>query len=246
MAPRRFLNQTQKAGWVIKTQSTSSIFSDIYLSKFGFCSAPQATSQQSSAQVSVSCLLDLFDTTTRWHCSQIKTFPHRLDLGINNGTLELITHFNRVSFQKPECQNQSRMTEIDFHRVIVMRDDVMRPCTCTYCLMSWMASSYFIPLSIRANATKTGALCALTNIHTHSCLDMPIKDNNLGCSECVCYLPSPATQWTATQHPGSSWNFFFSRLSQSSTNLLGGGAPSSNGQSWGRKTKSPAALLKET
>lgn len=62
----------------------------------------------------------------------------------------------------------------------------MRPCTCTYCLMSWMASSYFIPLSIRANATKTGALCALTNTHTHSCLDMPIKDNNLGCPECVC------------------------------------------------------------
>lgn len=128
------------------------------------------------------------------------------------------------------------MTEVNFHRVIFMRDDVMRPCTCTYCLMSWMASSYFIPLSIRANATKTGALCALTNTHTHSCLDMPIKDNNLGCPECVCYLPSPATQWTATQHPGSSWNFFFSRLSQSSTNLLGGGAPSSNGQSWGRKT----------
>lgn len=46
------------------------------------------------------------------------------------------------------------------------------------------------------------------------------------------HLPSPATQWTATQHPGSSWNFFFRRLSQSSTSLLGGGAPSSNGQSW--------------
>lgn len=53
----------------------------------------------------------------------------------------------------------------------------------------------------------------------------------------VCYLPSPATQWTATQHPGSSWNFFFSRLSQSSTSLFGGGAPSSNGQSWGRNDR---------
>lgn len=28
----------------------------------------------------------------------------------------------------------------------------------TYCLMNWMASSYFIPLSISAKATRTGAL----------------------------------------------------------------------------------------
>ena len=50
------------------------------------------------------------------------------------------------------------------------------------------------------------------------------------------HLPSPATQWTATQQPGSSLNFSFSRFSQSSTIWLEGGAPSSNGQSWrGRK-----------
>lgn len=29
---------------------------------------------------------------------------------------------------------------------------------CTYCRMNWMASSYFIPLSIKASATRTGAL----------------------------------------------------------------------------------------
>lgn len=46
------------------------------------------------------------------------------------------------------------------------------------------------------------------------------------------YLPRPETQWTATQLPGSSWNFFFSKLSQSSTSLFGGGAPSSKGQSY--------------
>lgn len=45
------------------------------------------------------------------------------------------------------------------------------------------------------------------------------------------YRPSPATQCTATQQPGSSQNLLFSRLSQSSTILVGGGAPSSKGQS---------------
>lgn len=48
------------------------------------------------------------------------------------------------------------------------------------------------------------------------------------------YRPSPATQWTATQLPGSSWNVFFNKLNQSSTSLFGGGAPSSKGQSWKR------------
>lgn len=48
------------------------------------------------------------------------------------------------------------------------------------------------------------------------------------------HLPSPATQWTATQQPGSSLNFSLSRFSQSSTIWLEGGAPSSNGQSWKR------------
>lgn len=105
-------------------------------------------------------------------------------------------------------------------------------CSCTYCLMSCMASSYFIPLSIRANATSTGALCSFINKTT--VMSEHLHKTNLCVMSRLCYLPSPATQWTATQHPGSSWNFFFSRLSQSSTSLLGGGAPSSNGQSWGR------------
>lgn len=47
------------------------------------------------------------------------------------------------------------------------------------------------------------------------------------------HRPRPATQCTATQLPGSSQNLAFSRLSQSSTTLPGGGAPSSNGQSCG-------------
>lgn len=51
-------------------------------------------------------------------------------------------------------------------------------------------------------------------------------------------LPNPATQCTATQLPGSSRNLVFSRFSQSSTIWLGGGAPSSKGQSLeGRKTE---------
>lgn len=45
------------------------------------------------------------------------------------------------------------------------------------------------------------------------------------------HRPRPATQCTATQQPGSSQNLVFNKLSQSSTILLGGGAPSSNGQS---------------
>lgn len=45
------------------------------------------------------------------------------------------------------------------------------------------------------------------------------------------HRPRPATQCTATQLPGSSQNLAFSKLSQSSTTLPGGGAPSSNGQS---------------
>lgn len=49
------------------------------------------------------------------------------------------------------------------------------------------------------------------------------------------YLPNPATQCTATQQPGSSRNLVFNRFSQSSTIWLGGGAPSSNGQSWKEK-----------
>lgn len=44
--------------------------------------------------------------------------------------------------------------------------------------------------------------------------------------------PSPATQCTATQLPGSSLNFICSRFSQSSTTWSGGAEPSSKGQSW--------------
>lgn len=53
-------------------------------------------------------------------------------------------------------------------------------------------------------------------------------------SMCVLHtnLPSPATQCTATQLPGSSLNFVCSRLSQSSTTCSGGAEPSSKGQSW--------------
>lgn len=50
-------------------------------------------------------------------------------------------------------------------------------------------------------------------------------------------LPRPATQCTATQQPGSSMKRLLRRLSQSSTTLDGGGAPSSNGQSCIRNTR---------
>lgn len=53
---------------------------------------------------------------------------------------------------------------------------------------------------------------------------------NMGCWA-LTYRPRPATQCTATQQPGSSQNLVFNKLSQSSTILVGGGAPSSNGQS---------------
>lgn len=45
------------------------------------------------------------------------------------------------------------------------------------------------------------------------------------------YLPNPATQWTATQQPGSSLNLVLSRLIHSSMTSPGGGFPSSNCQS---------------
>lgn len=65
----------------------------------------------------------------------------------------------------------------------------------------------------------------------------------------VCaHLPSPATQWTAMQQPGSSLNFSFSRFSQSSTIWLEGGAPSSKGQSCrrrGRKREITSPALKQ-
>lgn len=48
------------------------------------------------------------------------------------------------------------------------------------------------------------------------------------------HRPSPATQCTATQLPGSSRNFVCSRFSQSSTTWSGGAEPSSKGQSWKR------------
>lgn len=40
----------------------------------------------------------------------------------------------------------------------------------TYCLMSWIASSYLIPLSIRAKATSTGALCVFLHRHIDLCI----------------------------------------------------------------------------
>lgn len=56
----------------------------------------------------------------------------------------------------------------------------------TYSLINATASSYFNPNSIRASATKTGA------------------------------LPSPATQCTATHASGDSRNRFFSNSNHSS------------------------------
>lgn len=96
----------------------------------------------------------------------------------------------------------------------------------TYCRMNWTASSYFIPHSMRASATRTGALRGHTAIRRTAQNSGKTQE---GPPEA--HLPSPATQWTATQQPGSSLNFSFSRFSQSSTIWLEGGAPSSKGQS---------------
>lgn len=48
----------------------------------------------------------------------------------------------------------------------------------------------------------------------------------------MAHLPRPATQWTATQQPGSSRNLVFSKLNQLLTTSAGGGLPSSNCQSY--------------
>lgn len=151
-----------------------------------------------------------------------------------------------------------------------------RPSVWTYCRMNWTASSYFIPHSIRASATRTGALQGHTTFRVSTrelseamitktfddtrrhaeVIFNPVSSSFYDCltlqritceeevadqqwshvstwQEPKAHLPSPATQWTATQQPGSSLNFSFSRFSQSSTIWLEGGAPSSNGQSWG-------------
>lgn len=139
--------------------------------------------------------------------------------------------------------------------------------------MNWTASSYFIPHSIRARATRTGALQGHPTFRPHQ-KTQPGRNNkahetfylkytlndtqhhvmrsflnkssamifshsapdqewwSMSTWQSKAHLPSPATQWTAMQQPGSSLNFNFSRFSQSSTIWLEGGAPSSNGQSW--------------
>ncbi len=55
----------------------------------------------------------------------------------------------------------------------------------TYCLINWMASSYFIPLSISARATSTGALQYIY-IHTRTHTQCLIPGNITLNSFCVC------------------------------------------------------------
>ncbi len=55
----------------------------------------------------------------------------------------------------------------------------------TYCLINWMASSYFIPLSISARATSTGALHH-THTHTHTHTHSLIPGNITVHIFCVC------------------------------------------------------------
>jgi len=71
----------------------------------------------------------------------------------------------------------------------------------------WTASSYFIPPSISARATSTGA------------------------------LPRPATQWMAMVAPGLSWKVLLRKSNHDSTIPRGGAAPSSNGQSWNKNNR---------
>lgn len=73
--------------------------------------------------------------------------------------------------------------------------------TITYCLISSTASSYFIPASISASATNTGA------------------------------RPNPATQWTAMHEPGSFLNRSCSRSNHLFKISWGGNEPSENSQS---------------
>lgn len=62
-----------------------------------------------------------------------------------------------------QCHNEKKATLVPQNTprgtVDPSVSDPPTPIHCsTYCRMNWMASSYFIPLSIKASATRTGAL----------------------------------------------------------------------------------------
>lgn len=71
----------------------------------------------------------------------------------------LFSHSQRREKQ-PRCQ-QKNQTLGHARCLHSLREGLsaLTPQHCsTYCRMNWMASSYFIPLSIKASATRTGAL----------------------------------------------------------------------------------------
>jgi len=51
---------------------------------------------------------------------------------------------------------------LDFFNNVFINPDIYMY---MYLLINSTASSYFIPLSIRASATRTGALCTINKIH---------------------------------------------------------------------------------
>lgn len=61
--------------------------------------------------------------------------------------------------KQPRCPKKPLRHTRSLHS---LREGLLSPPTpkrrSTYCRMNWMASSYFIPLSIKASATRTGAL----------------------------------------------------------------------------------------
>ena len=75
-------------------------------------------------------------------------------------------------------------------------------------LIKSTASSYFIPSSINAVATNTGALRAEFKIMIRCC--------QWRCTAAPTYLPSPVTQWTPTHVSWFSLNSAFTRESHRS------------------------------
>lgn len=82
-----------------------------------------------------------------------------------------------------------------------------------------------VPYSFGTNTKPINCSCKLGRVkrQTSSARTIAFKVH--------CYLPRPATQWTAMQLSGLCLRWSFSNLSQSSTTFRGGASPSSNAQS---------------
>lgn len=77
------------------------------------------------------------------------------------------------------------------------------PWLATHCRMNWMASSYFIPLSMRARATRTGALQADGRAGRLSLCVPPLPLTGLLTEGCPDSLRRPSLPWSSARPPSS-------------------------------------------